>query len=225
MRPYVSIVGLAPDWAAKRGGRPGTYRPSAKEFRSLCQAVGKQLPRRRPVVALERAQSLLLAGPQRSAKRTPLSPSIYRNLYLAGHGGLEARAMRRHHPLRRADAARRHRPTQGPAARLPTRDVLPRQQLPPVPRAQRRASAVQQGRAHSDLGVRLSPVHARQGPERQRVRDDAAIGQLSRVTAHARRAAHDGASCPGARRSGSRSSAIRPGRPIPTPRRCGARPA
>ena len=46
-------------------------------------------------------------GPQRS-KGTPLSPSIYRGLYLAGYRGLnDARPSRRHDPARRADAARR----------------------------------------------------------------------------------------------------------------------
>ena len=44
MRPYFSLGGRAPDWATKRRGRRGTYRPSAKEFRLFAQAAGSQFP-------------------------------------------------------------------------------------------------------------------------------------------------------------------------------------
>ena len=63
MRPYVSIVGLAPDWASKRGGRRGTNRPSSKEYGLFAEAVGQAVPERRPVVALERAEPVQLAEP------------------------------------------------------------------------------------------------------------------------------------------------------------------
>ena len=75
-----------------------------------------------------------------------------------------------------------------------------------------------------DLGVGLSPVHLARGPQLEPVRDDAPIGELGAGT-RTIEASPAGASCPGARRCGSRSSAIRPTRPIQRQSRSGARPA
>src|SRR5215217_7175793 len=42
MQPYLSIGGHAPKWATHGKGRPGTMRPSAKEFRLFARAAGQQ---------------------------------------------------------------------------------------------------------------------------------------------------------------------------------------
>ena len=88
MRPFVNIVGLAPDWASKRGGRRGTNRPSGKEYGLFAEAVGKQFPSVDLWSLWNEPNLYSWLSPQRK-QGTPLSPSIYRNLYLAGHAGLE----------------------------------------------------------------------------------------------------------------------------------------
>lgn len=89
MRPYFSLGGRAPAWATKRRGRRGTYRPSAKEFRLFAQAAGSQFPSVDIWSIWNEANLYSWLSPQR-VKRVPVSPGIYRGLYLAGHRGLEA---------------------------------------------------------------------------------------------------------------------------------------
>ncbi len=87
MQPYLMIGGHAPRWATHGRGRAGTIRPSAKEFRKFAAAAGAHYPGVHIWSIWNEPNLYSWLGPQRS-KGTPLSPSIYRNLYLAGHKGL-----------------------------------------------------------------------------------------------------------------------------------------
>jgi hypothetical protein len=87
MRPYVSISGPAPDWASGNRGRPGTYRPSAKEFRLFAQAAGRQFSNVQIWSLWNEPNLYSWLSPQRK-NGVPQAPSIYRRLYLAGHAGL-----------------------------------------------------------------------------------------------------------------------------------------
>jgi hypothetical protein len=89
MRPYFSLGGRAPDWATKRRGRRGTYRPSAREFGRFAKAAGQQFPDVDIWSIWNEPNLYSWLGPQRK-KGTPISPSIYRGLYLAGRRGLGA---------------------------------------------------------------------------------------------------------------------------------------
>ncbi|HEV7846457.1 MAG TPA: hypothetical protein VGO83_09395 [Thermoleophilaceae bacterium] len=87
MRPFVSIGGPAPAWASGSRGRHGTYRPSAKEFRLFAQAAGRQFANVHIWSIWNEPNLYSWLSPQRK-NGVPQAPSIYRRLYLAGHGGL-----------------------------------------------------------------------------------------------------------------------------------------
>jgi hypothetical protein len=89
LQPYLSIGGHAPQWATGRHGRAGTNRPNVKEFRQFAQAVGEHYPGVHIWSIWNEPNLNSWLSPQRS-HGTPLSPSIYRNLYLAGYRGLKA---------------------------------------------------------------------------------------------------------------------------------------
>ena len=89
MRPYLSIGAHAPRWATNGSGRPGTGRPSAKEFGLFAQAVGRQFPNVHIWSMWNEPNLYSWLSPQRT-RGVPQSPSIYRKLYLAGHAGLSA---------------------------------------------------------------------------------------------------------------------------------------
>jgi len=88
LQPYLSIGGHAPRWATHGHGRPGTMRPSAKEFRLFAQAAGQHYADVHIWSIWNEPNLYSWLGPQRS-KGTPLSPSIYRGLYLGGYRGLK----------------------------------------------------------------------------------------------------------------------------------------
>jgi hypothetical protein len=98
MQPYLVLGNRAPRWASRRGGRhAGTNRPSAKELALLAQAAGTRysgsyggLPRVSIWAIWNEPNLSSWLGPQRGKGGVPLSPSIYRKLYLAGHQGLRA---------------------------------------------------------------------------------------------------------------------------------------
>jgi len=89
MQPYLSIGARAPAWATHGAGRPGTSRPSAKEFRLFAEAVGRQFPNVQIWSMWNEPNLYSWLSPQRK-RGIPQSPSIYRRLYLAGHAGLRA---------------------------------------------------------------------------------------------------------------------------------------
>ena len=96
MRPYLAIGNRAPNWArAKRTRHNGTYRPNASEFELFARAAGRRysgsysgLPRVTIWSMWNEPNLSSWLGPQRSRRGVPLSPSIYRGLYLAGWRGL-----------------------------------------------------------------------------------------------------------------------------------------
>lgn len=97
MRPFLTLGNTAPDWAvSKVTARKGIYRPSAKEFGLFAQAAGTRysgsyngLPRVDIWSVWNEPNLYSWLSPQTS-KGAPTSPSIYRELYLAGHKGLSA---------------------------------------------------------------------------------------------------------------------------------------
>jgi hypothetical protein len=89
MRPYLSLGGRAPRWATNGRGRPGTGRPSAREFGLFAQAAGRQFPNVDIWSMWNEPNLFSWLSPQRR-NGVPQSPSIYRRLYLAGHAGLRA---------------------------------------------------------------------------------------------------------------------------------------
>ena len=98
MTPFLVIGNRAPDWAVKKvtkSPHDGIYRPDRKEFRLFAQAVGRRysgdyngLPRVGLWSVWNEANLSSWLAPQRSKKGVPIAPSLYRNLYLAGRGGL-----------------------------------------------------------------------------------------------------------------------------------------
>jgi hypothetical protein len=96
MRPFLSIGNTAPDWAVAKGGRrKGINKPNAKELGLFAQAVGTRysgsyngIPRVDLWSIWNEPNLYSWLSPQRS-NGAPASPSIYRNLYLAAHRGLE----------------------------------------------------------------------------------------------------------------------------------------
>jgi len=88
MRPYLALGGRAPDWATARRSRyPGTYRPSAREFERFARAAGQHFSAVDVWSIWNEPNLYSWLAPQRR-KRVPVSPSIYRRLYLTGHRGL-----------------------------------------------------------------------------------------------------------------------------------------
>jgi hypothetical protein len=91
LRVYLGLVGhRAPRWAA---GRLGVTRPSARQLRYFAEAAGRHFSGSLdvPIWSIWNEPHLFtFIRPQRSRSGTPLSPSIYRRLYLAGVAGLRA---------------------------------------------------------------------------------------------------------------------------------------
>jgi hypothetical protein len=98
MRPFLALGNRAPDWAtAKRSRYRGTYKPSAREFGLFARAAGQRysgsfggLPRVELWSMWNEPNLFSWLAPQRARNGTPLSPVVYRKLYLAGHRGLRA---------------------------------------------------------------------------------------------------------------------------------------
>jgi hypothetical protein len=87
LQPYIALGNHAPEWATGRSGRKGTNRPSTKEFRLFAQAAGLHYPGVLIWSIWNEPNLDSWLSPQRS-NGTPLSPSIYRGLYMAAHRGL-----------------------------------------------------------------------------------------------------------------------------------------
>jgi hypothetical protein len=98
MQPFLVLGNRAPAWARRKRTSPdGTYRPSAAEFELFARAAGTRysgsyagLPRVVIWSLWNEPNLKSWLAPQRGRRGVPLSPSIYRNLYLAGHRGLSA---------------------------------------------------------------------------------------------------------------------------------------
>ncbi len=164
MRPYLTIGGRAPNYAVGRQTARfnGTYRPSAPEFELFARAAGRRYAGLVDIWSIWNEPGLTTwIQPQRDRRRRPLSPQIYRGLYLAGHRGpVGHRPRRRHDPHRRAGPHRLTELQQGRTGGVHPRDGLPR---PPLPAAARQrphgASLPGLVPAHPHLGARLPPLH------------------------------------------------------------------
>ena len=181
MRPYFSIGGRAPAWASGSRGRPGTYRPSAREFRAFAQAAGLRFPSVDIWSIWNEPNLYSWLGPQRS-RGVPLSPGIYRGLYLAGHGGLRASGHGDDTILLGELMPRggRDRRKVRPLEFLREMACLDRNYRQYRGRAARRRGCRKVGRIPTS-GFAYHPYTLSAGPDVREGRDDAAIGQLSRV--------------------------------------------
>jgi hypothetical protein len=182
MRPYFSVGGRAPDWASKRRGRRGTYRPNAREFRAFAEAAGRHFQEVRIWSIWNEPNLYSWLSPQRR-KRTPLSPSIYRGLYLAGHRGLEAAGHGGDKILfgelmpRGGSDRRKLRPLEF----LREMVCLDRRYRQYRGAAARRRGCRGKVRRIPTSGFAYHPYTLAGGPSVREARDDASIGQLSRI--------------------------------------------
>ena len=181
MRPYFSLGGRAPAWATKRRGRRGTYRPSAKEFRLFAQAAGSRFPSVDIWSIWNEANLYSWLSPQR-VRRVPVSPGIYRGLYLAGHRGLEAGGHGDDTILfgelmpRGGTDSRKVRPLEF----LREMVCLDRNYRQYRGSAARKRGCRRVGRIPTS-GLAYHPYTLANGPDVNEGADEAAIGQLSRV--------------------------------------------
>lgn len=180
MRPFINIVGLAPDWAS---GRRGTVRPNSKEYGLFAEAVGKQFPNVDLWSLWNEPNLNSWLSPQRR-KGTPLSPSLYRNLYLAGHAGLR-RAGHTSDTILFGELM----PRGGTSSKkVPPLDFLREmvclnKNLRQYRGKAARARGCKRVRRIPTSGLAYHPYTLAKGPSvREPVAGDAAIGQLSRVT-------------------------------------------
>jgi hypothetical protein len=181
MQPYISLGGHAPAWASGRRGRAGTYRPSASEFRKFAEAAGQRYPGVNIWSIWNEPNLYSWLSPQRS-KGIPLSPSIYRGLYLAGRKGLIAAGHTDDTFLigelmpRAGDSPKKVRPLEF----LREMACLDRNYRQYRGAAARKRGCRKVGRFPTS-GLAYHPYAKPGGPHLSELTDDAAIGQLSRV--------------------------------------------
>src|SRR3954467_4642625 len=87
----LTVSGPVPQWASN-GARDNLTRPSPREFQSFVTAAARHFGTKvaRWAIWNEPNQPQFLLPQYSAAKHTPLSPRIYRNLFLAGQRGLRA---------------------------------------------------------------------------------------------------------------------------------------
>ena len=183
MQPYLSLGGHAPRWATGKRGRRGTYRPSAREFRRFAEAAGRHYAGVHIWSIWNEPNLYSWLSPQRS-KGTPLSPSIYRGLYLGGYRGLRDSGHAGDKILlgelmpRGGASPRKVRPLEF------LREVfcLDRRYRQYRGAAKRKRHCRKVGRIPTS-GLAYHPYTLGSGPHASEGRDDAAIGQLGRVRA------------------------------------------
>jgi hypothetical protein len=183
MQPYLSIGGHAPKWATHGRGRPGTMRPSAKEFRLFAQAAGQHFANVHIWSIWNEPNLYSWLGPQRK-RGTPLSPSIYRGLYLAGYRGLDDAGHRGDTILlgelmpRGGTSPDKVRPLEF----LREMACLDRHYHQIRGRAAKKRGCRKVGRFPTS-GIAYHPYTPPAGPHTAEGPDDAAIGQLARLRA------------------------------------------
>jgi hypothetical protein len=182
MRPYLSIGARAPKWATRGRGRPGTSRPSAAEFGQFAEAVGRQFPNVRIWSMWNEPNLHAWLSPQRK-RGVPKSPSMYRQLYLAGHAGLRASGHGGDTILIGELAPRGGRSSRKirPLDFLREMVCLDRHYRQYRGRAARARGCERVGRLPTS-GLAYHPYTLRGGPRIDDGPGDAAIGELGRVT-------------------------------------------
>jgi hypothetical protein len=181
MQPFLSLGGRAPDWATRKRGRQGTYRPSAREFGRFAEAVGLRFGDVGIWSIWNEPNLFSWLSPQRS-RGVPVSPSIYRRLYLAGHRGLRASGnggdtILLGELMPRGGSDSRKVP---PLAFLREMACLNANYRQYRGRAAKRRGCRRVGRIPAS-GLAYHPYTLAGGPGVRESRDDAAIGQLSQV--------------------------------------------
>ncbi|MBA3261641.1 MAG: hypothetical protein H0T69_04045 [Thermoleophilaceae bacterium] len=181
LQPYISLGGHGPRWATHGSGRAGTMNPSAKEFRLFAQAAGRHYADVQIWSIWNEPNLYSWLGPQRS-KGTPLSPSIYRGLYLAGYNGLNDGGHRGDTILlgelmpRAGTSPRKVRPLEF----LREMACLDRDYRQIRGSAAKKRGCRKVGRFPTS-GIAYHPYTPPDGPHVPEGQDDAAIGQLSRL--------------------------------------------
>jgi hypothetical protein len=182
MRPFLSLGGRGPRWATGSRGRRGTYRPNAKEFGRFAEAAGRRFPEVDIWSIWNEPNLYSWLSPQRR-ERVPVSPSIYRRLYLAGHRGLRASGnddtILLGELMPRGGTDPRKVP---PLQFLREMACLNRDYRQYRGRAARLRGCSRVGRIPTS-GFAYHPYTLAGGPGVNEARDDAAIGQLGRVRA------------------------------------------
>jgi hypothetical protein len=182
MRPFLSLGGRGPRWATGSKGRRGTYRPDAEEFGRFAEAAGRQFPQVDIWSIWNEPNLYSWLGPQRR-KRVPVSPSIYRKLYLAGHRGLKASGnddtILLGELMPRGGTDQRKVPPLQFLREMACLDSNYRQYRG---RAAKLRGCSRVGRIPTS-GFAYHPYTLAGGPGVDEARDDAAIGQLGRVRA------------------------------------------
>ena len=182
MRPFLSLGGRGPRWATGSRGRRGTYRPNAQEFGRFAEAAGRRFPEVDIWSIWNEPNLYSWLSPQRR-KRVPVSPSIYRRLYLAGHRGLRASGnddtILLGELMPRGGTDPRKVP---PLQFLREMACLNRDYRQYRGRAARLRGCSRVGRIPTS-GFAYHPYTLAGGPGVNEARDDAAIGQLGRVRA------------------------------------------
>jgi hypothetical protein len=183
LQPYISLGGHAPRWATGGKGRPGTNRPSAREFRLFARAAGLRYPGVHIWSIWNEPNLYSWLSPQRS-KGVPLSPSIYRGLYLAGYRGLGDSGHRGDTILlgelmpRALTSPRKVRPLEF----LREMACLDRNYRQIRGSAAKKRGCRKVGRFPTS-GIAYHPYTPPDGPHVPEGPEDAAIGQLSRLRA------------------------------------------
>jgi hypothetical protein len=183
LQPYLTLGSHAPKWATGKRGRPGTNRPNAKAFKTFAQTAGEHFPSVHIWSIWNEPNLYSWLSPQRS-HGTPLSPSIYRNLYLAGVRGLKAGG---------------HTGDKFLLGELMPRAGSSQQKVRPLEflremacldshYRQIRGKAAKKRGCHKVgrfpvSGIAYHPYTPPAGPHSREGRDDAAIGQLGRLRA------------------------------------------
>jgi hypothetical protein len=183
LRPYLTLGSHAPKWATGKHGRPGTNRPNAKAFRTFAQAAGQHFANVHIWSIWNEPNLYAWLSPQRS-HGTPLSPSIYRNLYLAGYRGLKASGHGGDTILlgelmpRGGTSPQKVRPLEF----LREMACLDRNYRQIRGKAAKKRGCRKVGRIPTS-GIAYHPYTPPAGPHTREGTDDAAIGQLGRLRA------------------------------------------
>jgi hypothetical protein len=183
LQPYLSLGNHAPKWATGKHGRAGTNRPNAKAFKVFAQAAGQHFPDVHIWSIWNEPNLYSWLSPQKS-HGTPISPSLYRNLYLAGYRGLKAGGHLGDTLLlgelmpRGGSSSQKVRPLEF----LREMACLDRHYRQIRGKAAKKRGCRKVGRFPTS-GIAYHPYTPPAGPHTPEGTDDAAIGQLGRLRA------------------------------------------